>query len=157
MPKEGEIAPDFTLPSTSGEDFQLSKTMKDKACIIYFYPKDDTPGCTKEACDFRDNFNVFKSLDIPVIGISRDSIESHLKFKEKYDLPFELLSDQKGEVCALYDALVPILSIPKRKTFVLDKDHKIKLIYQDFFGSGNHIKKVLSEIQSEDKEETNKL
>lgn len=157
MIKEGDIAPDFTLPSTSGEDFQLSTTMKDKACIIYFYPKDNTMGCTKEACDFRDNFNVFRNLDIPVIGISRDSIESHLKFKEKYELPFELLSDKDGEVCALYDALVPILKIPKRKTLVLDKEHRIKLIFQDFFGSGNHVKKVLEEVQKENVEETNKL
>lgn len=143
----GDDAPDFTLPSTSGSEFTLSETFKGQPCIIYFYPKNFTPGCTKEACEFRDNFSQFKDLDVPIVGISRDDIESHQKFKEKYELQFELLSDVDGKVCGLYEALVPILRIPKRKTLFLNKDHKIVSMHQDFFGSSSHISKMVEEIK----------
>lgn len=151
----GDIAPDFELDSTSGERFKLSETFKDLPCIIYFYPKNFTPGCTKEACDFRDNFSQFKDLDIAIVGISKDSIESHLKFKEKYNLQFDLLSDPDGSVCRLYDSVVPILGIPKRKTFFIDRDHKITAIHQDFFGSSSHVEKMVKELTNYKKPSTN--
>jgi len=119
-------APDFTLASTDGNDFTLSKDMANKACVIYFYPKDFTPGCTQEACSFRDSHHVLANLDIPVFGISRDSIRTHLKFKEAHQLPFELLSDPSGKVCKAYNALVPILKIPKRVTYLLNQVKAVK-------------------------------
>ncbi|WP_339717578.1 peroxiredoxin [Cyclobacterium amurskyense] len=139
----GQKAPDFTLPSTSGSDFKLSKDFFGKACIIYFYPKDFTGGCTAQACEFRDQFDEFRDLDLPVIGISRDDMETHLRFKKANKLPFELLSDTSGEVCKKYDALVPIIGIPKRITYLLDKGHVIKDEFQDMFNAKAHIKKML--------------
>jgi len=88
----GDRAPDFTLPSSSGKSVKLSD-LKGKNVVLYFYPKDDTTGCTKEACDFRDALPRFGRIDAVVVGVSPDSIESHRKFKAKYDLPFRLLSD----------------------------------------------------------------
>lgn len=91
--KKGQKARDFSLPSTSGEKFNLYQSTAGRPCVIYFYPKDFTKVCTAEACDFRDQFSAFRELDVPVIGISRDNITTHLKFKEEYKLLFELLSD----------------------------------------------------------------
>lgn len=141
--RKGQKAPDFTLPSTSGSDFKLSRDFFGKTCVIYFYPKDFTGGCTAQACEFRDQFEEFRDLDLPVIGISRDDIETHLRFKKSNKLPFELLSDASGEVCRKYDALVPIIGIPKRVTYLLDKGHVIKDVFQDMFNAKDHIKKML--------------
>jgi thioredoxin-dependent peroxiredoxin len=141
--KIGQIAPNFSLPSTSGKNFELSHDFKDQACIIFFYPKDFTKVCTLEACDFRDQFEEFKALNIPVVGISRDSISTHLKFKDAYQLPFELLSDGSGSVCKNYDALIPIIKIPKRVTYFLDQSHTIQGIYSDMFESKQHVDEML--------------
>lgn len=139
----GTKAPDFTLPSTSGEDFTLSKNLKNKACIIYFYPKDFTPGCNMEACGFRDNFEEFEGLDIDIVGISKDSIETHQRFINYYKLPFELLSDQSGEVLKKYEALIPFIGMPKRITYLLDTDHNIITSYENLFGAKKHIQEML--------------
>ncbi len=141
--KKGVKAPEIRLKSTSGQIFSLKDDMEGTSCIIYFYPKDFTPGCTAEACSFRDAFSEFRNLDIPVFGISRDSIKSHLKFKEAHNLPFELLSDPSGKVCKAYDALVPVIGIPKRVTYLLDSDHKILAAYQDMFGARQHIDQMI--------------
>ncbi|MDO9552845.1 peroxiredoxin [Rhodonellum sp.] len=141
--KIGQKAPNFTLPSTSGKDFNLEKDCKGKSCIIYFYPKDFTKVCTAEACDFRDQFSAFRDLDIPVLGISRDSIPTHLRFKKENKLPFELLSDTKGNVCKAYDASIPILGMPKRVTYFLDKDHKVQGAFSDLFASKKHVDEML--------------
>ncbi|MGE0930518.1 peroxiredoxin [Peijinzhouia sedimentorum] len=145
--KVGDLAPDFTLPSTSGKEFKLREDMKGKALIIYFYPKDSTRVCTQEACEFRDHFEHLKDLDITVIGISRDSIQSHLDFKKLNNLPFELLSDKDGKVCGRYKALIPVVKMPKRITYLLDKDHKIKAAYSNLFGSSEHLKAMLDAIK----------
>ncbi|NHE56100.1 peroxiredoxin [Cyclobacterium plantarum] len=142
--KKGQKAPDFTLPSTSGTDFKLSRDLFGKACVIYFYPKDFTGGCTAQACEFRDQFADFKDLDLPVIGISKDDIATHLRFKKANNLPFELLSDTSGEVCKKYDALVPLIGIPKRVTYLLDKGHVIKDVFQDMLNAKAHIQKMLA-------------
>jgi peroxiredoxin Q/BCP len=142
----GDDAPNFTLPSTAGNNFNLAQDLKDTACILYFYPKDFTPGCNAEACEFRDHFENFREVDIPVFGISTDSIPTHLKFKAKYGLPFELLSDQDGKVTKAYDAIIPILKLAKRTTYLLGKDHKIKAVYNEMFGARNHIKAMLDEV-----------
>ncbi|MDN5211629.1 peroxiredoxin [Fulvivirgaceae bacterium BMA12] len=141
-------APDFTLPSTSGTDFTLS-THLGTACIIYFYPKDFTPGCTREACEFRDQFAAFRNLDIPVYGISRDSISTHIKFKEKHDLPFDLLADVKGQVARQYQALMPIIGITKRITYLLGKDHKIVAVCDSLFDFNLHISEMKEKIMTE--------
>jgi len=141
--KIGQKAPDFTLPSTSGKLFSLSKELSGKPCVIYFYPKDFTGGCTAQACEFRDQFEDFRDLDLPVIGISRDDIPTHLRFKKTHNLPFELLSDTAGKVCASYDALVPLIRIPKRITYLLDKNHQIKDVFQDMLDAKAHIKRML--------------
>ncbi|KOY85906.1 redoxin domain protein [bacterium 336/3] len=146
--KLNSIAPNFDLPSTNGKNISLENDLKGKPCIVYFYPKDFTPGCTKEACEFRDQFATFRNLNIDVFGISRDNVETHLKFKEQHKLPFELLSDVDGKVCKSYDALIPIVGIPKRISYLLDAEHKVLAVYQDFFGAEDHIKEMLKKIQT---------
>lgn len=136
-------APDFTLPSTDDKTFILSKDAAGEPLIIYFYPRDFTPGCTKEACGFRDNFEAFKASGIKIIGISTDPIEIHEAFKTQHDLPFDLLSDVNGSVSKKYKAKVPFLNISKRVTYLLDKDHKIIAVYSDLFGAEKHIKEML--------------
>ena len=138
----GAQAPDFTLDSTSGDSFKLSN-LKGKACILYFYPKDFTKGCTKESCDFRDHFQVFRSLDIDIYGISTDSVATHHKFKAKHKLPFELLADVSGKVSKLYKAHIPFVGISKRVTYLLNKNHTITAVYSDMFGAENHIKNMI--------------
>jgi peroxiredoxin Q/BCP len=143
----GAKAPDFTLPSTSDKKFSLSTDMAGKALILYFYPKDFTPGCTAEACEFRDQFEEFRELEIPVLGISRDDIPTHEKFKKTHRLPFDLLSDESGKVCKAYDALIPLIKMPKRITYLLDKDHKIAGVFSDMFESKGHIDVMLKKLQ----------
>ena len=101
----GAKAPSFTLPATGGQTISLSD-FKGKPVILYFYPKDDTPGCTQESCDFRDNFSALDSQGIAVLGISKDSVAKHEKFKEKYQLNFPLLSDEDGATVQAYGAWV---------------------------------------------------
>ncbi|MEO0334588.1 MAG: peroxiredoxin [Bacteroidota bacterium] len=145
--KVPQPAPDFSLPSTSGSTFKLSRDLANQPGIIYFYPKDFTPGCTQEACSFRDSFSVFRDLNITVVGISRDSIESHQKFKEQHQLPFELLSDHSGSVAKKYGALVPFLKVVRRVTYLLDANHKIAAVYEDMFGAEKHIKQMIEAVQ----------
>ncbi|WP_339606497.1 peroxiredoxin [uncultured Roseivirga sp.] len=146
--KIGSKAPEIKLKSTSGKTFELSVDLKNKPCIIYFYPKNFTRGCTEEACTFRDAFSDFTDLDVTVIGISKDSISSHLKFKKKHSLPFELLSDPTGKICKSYDSLIPIINIPKRITYLLDANHKVVAVYQDMFGAKKHIEIMLEKMKS---------
>ncbi len=101
----GTPAPDFTMPTDGGGSVSLS-ALKGKNVILYFYPKDDTPGCTKEACGFRDNLSAFEGADAVVIGVSKDSVDKHDQFKAKYDLPFTLASDSDGSVCEAYGTWV---------------------------------------------------
>jgi len=141
---EGQKAPDFTLPSTSGRNFNLYRDMKGKPSILYFYPKDFSVGCTNEACSFRDTFEVFLELNISIFGISRDSIESHQKFRKTLGLPFELLADDGGKVCADYDTQLPFVPLfTKRTTYLLDKDQTIRAVYQNIFSSKKHIKTMV--------------
>uniref|UniRef100_UPI004048ACC0 peroxiredoxin n=1 Tax=Roseivirga sp. TaxID=1964215 RepID=UPI004048ACC0 len=144
----GAKAPEINLKSTNGKRFILSDDMSGKPCIIYFYPKDFTPGCTEEACTFRDAFSKFRDLEVDVFGISRDTVATHIKFKAAHNLPFELLSDLDGKVCKAYDALVPIIALPKRVTYLLDEKHSIAAVYQDMFGAKKHIEKMLNQMKS---------
>ena len=145
--KENTQAPDFNLESTSGFPFTLSKQAAGKPLILYFYPKDFTPGCTKEACEFRDTFEFFRDLDIDIYGISRDSVETHQKFKTAHNLPFELLADENGKVADLYDASLPFINFTKRITYLLNKDHQIAGVYQNLFGSRKHIHEMINKVK----------
>ena len=129
--KMGDKAPNFTLKDDSGKVRTLSD-FEGERVVVYFYPKNDTPGCTKEACSFRDNYDMFAKEDIVVLGISYDSVESHKKFKEKYNLPFILLSDEKKEVAKLYNASGGLMNMfAKRITYLLDKEGKIIHIFDN--------------------------
>lgn len=146
--KIGSIAPDFTLPATTLGTITLSKDLGGKALILYFYPKDFTPGCTKEACEFRDQFAAFRDLDIPVFGISRDNLATHEKFKQSHRLPFELLSDASGKVCKAYDALIPLIKMPGRVTYLLDQEHKIAGVSEGLFENKAHVAAMLKLIHA---------
>ncbi len=131
----GDQAPDFTLPDQDENLVQLS-LFKGNRVVIYFYPKDDTPGCTKEACNFRDNWNIFQEKNIKVLGISKDSAKSHTKFVDKYKLPFTLLTDlepcpvaQSYESYGLKKFMGREYMGMMRKTFVIDKSGKIEFVY----------------------------
>ena len=143
----GQKAPDFKLNSTSGQILNMSENLAGKAFILYFYPKDFTPGCTAEACEFRDQFEAFRNLDVPVYGISRDDIPTHEKFKKAYKLPFELLSDPDGKVCKSYDALIPLIKMPKRVTYLIDDKHQIAGVFSDMFESKGHIESMLGKLK----------
>jgi peroxiredoxin Q/BCP len=125
--KIGAAAPDFSLFDQNGKEHKLSDYFGEKI-VVYFYPKDDTPGCTKEACSIRDNFAQFKENNIIVFGISYDSPRSHKKFAEKYNLPFILLSDSAKSVASLYNSKGWLMA--KRNTFLIDEEGKIFKIYK---------------------------
>lgn len=144
--KVGENAPQFALPGTEGS-FHLHEALKLGPVILYFYPKDFTAGCTAEACEFRDHWAAFKEVQVRVVGISKDSVETHHRFKKAHNLPFELVSDADGKVCKAYDALVPVLGIPKRITYLIGQNGKILAAYSDFFGASGHVQSMLAEKQ----------
>lgn len=138
MPKElqvGDIAPVFSLESDAGQKISL-KDFRGKKVVLYFYPKDDTPGCTKEACNFRDSFDFITSKDAVVLGVSMDSVSSHKKFKDKYSLNFPLLSDPSGEATRAYGVYKQknmygvIRWGIERSTFIIDEDGKIAKIWR---------------------------
>ncbi|MBN3582355.1 peroxiredoxin [Algoriphagus aestuarii] len=147
--KKGTNAPDFALASTGDKNITLSKDYKGKAVIVYFYPKDFTRVCTAEACEFRDKFEDFRELSIPILGISKDDIASHEKFKKEYKLPFDLLSDPTGKVCKAYDALVPLIKMPKRITYLLNEKHEIEASFSEMFEAKTHIESMLKNIKKE--------
>jgi peroxiredoxin Q/BCP len=133
--KVGDPAPDFTLPNQAGEPVSLAD-LRGRKVVIYFYPKDDTPGCTKEACNFRDQWSAFEQHGIAVLGISKDGASSHTKFIAKYELPFTLLTDAEPcSVAASYDSYGLKKFMGReymgmmRHTFVVDAEGKIERIY----------------------------
>jgi thioredoxin-dependent peroxiredoxin len=142
------IAPDFSLPSSSGQTFTLRADMQGKPCIVYFYPKDFTSVCTAEACEFRDHFADFREYDIDIVGISRDSVATHQKFIQQHRLPFQLLADEQGKVSRLYDAVVPIIGMTKRITYLLDAQHHIAGVYEAMFESAGHIRAMIAKVKA---------
>jgi peroxiredoxin Q/BCP len=129
--KEGEKAPDFALQDQEGKTVRLSDYKGKGWVVLYFYPKDDTPGCTKEACSFRDNLNQFQSLNTTVLGVSVDDIRSHKKFSEKFNLNFSILSDTEYQACRRYGTLSSMLGIKlaHRSTFIIDPDGIIQKVF----------------------------
>jgi len=134
MVKEGEPAPDFRLPADDGRTYAL-KDLRGKKVVLYFYPKDDTPGCTKEACSFRDNLARVTSKGAIVFGVSKDDLDSHAKFRQKYGLTFPLLSDTSGKVLEAYGVWKEKSLYGKtfmgveRTTYVIDENGRIKKVF----------------------------
>jgi len=158
MPKKeekltlGEQAPDFTLPASNGEQVSL-KDYKGKYIVLFFYPKDNTPGCTTEACDFRDNHGEFKNLDAIIFGISPDPLKSHDKFIEKYQLPFLLLSDEDHKIAEEYGVWIMKKNFGKeymgieRSTFIIDKEGNLVKIFRKVKVKG-HVEAALDYLKS---------
>jgi peroxiredoxin Q/BCP len=138
----GGIAPDFSLLSEHGEYVSLADFLG-QYVVLYFYPKDDTPGCTAEACALRDRMGEFARLGVQVLGVSADSVASHLAFKEKYGLPFTLLSDPKREVIGLYEAKKGVLT--RRITYIIGPDGKIVKVYPKVDPAG-HAEEILADL-----------
>lgn len=150
MPNEGDTAPDFTLKADDGSDVSLSDFRGSKV-VLYFYPKDDTPGCTKEACEFRDAHAQYRDIDAVVLGVSPDPVENHVKFRDKYDLPFPLLADPEHEVAEAYGVWRRKSMFGKkfwgieRTTFLIDEDGRIEKVYANVKPKG-HAGKVLADL-----------
>jgi peroxiredoxin Q/BCP len=144
----GEKAPDFALPTQAGEIVRLSEFTGKTTIILYFYPKDDTPGCTQEACAFRDSYDVFKEAGAEVIGVSADSVESHSSFAQKHRLPFVLVSDKDGEVRKRYGVPATFGLLPGRVTYVIDKEGIVRHIFSSQFLPEKHIKEALEALQT---------
>ena len=150
--EEGKKAPDFTGPSDGGGKLKLSD-LRGKPVVLYFYPKDDTPGCTTEACGFRDSAAEFKKLKAQVIGVSKDSVARHDKFKAKYKLTFPLVSDEDGKVCEKYGTWIE-KSLYGRKymgidraTFLIDKDGVVRRIWNKVKVNG-HVGEVAEALKA---------
>jgi peroxiredoxin Q/BCP len=153
MVSENSPAPDFTLPDETGAPRSLSD-YRGKPVVLYFYPKDDTPGCTKEACSFRDGYSVYQKEGVVILGISPDSPKSHARFKEKYNLPFTLLADENHEVCEKYG----VWGLKKmagreyhgvlRTTFLIDAQGKVVKVFPNVKPEG-HATEVLEALKQQ--------
>jgi peroxiredoxin Q/BCP len=139
----GDEAPDFTLRTESGEPIRLGEFRGKKAVVLFFYPKDNSPGCTKEACAFRDNFTAFKEAGAEVLGVSSDSEESHSIFSLSLGLPYRLLSDPGGKVRELYGVQSSLGLIPGRVTFVIDKTGVVRLVFSSQLNAEKHADEAL--------------
>lgn len=144
----GDMAPEFTLKDQHNQTQSL-ENYRDKWLVLYFYPKDETPGCTKEACNFRDQYETLIDHHAKVLGVSLDSVESHEAFSEKYNLPFPLLADPDGKTAIAYGSLKKIgpLKFASRHSFIIDPDGKIAKIYRSVKPS-IHSEEVLKDLQS---------
>jgi thioredoxin-dependent peroxiredoxin len=144
----GTEAPDFTLNDQNGKPVHLASFRSQKTVVVYFYPKDDTPGCTAEACMFRDQFAEFTDAGAEVLGVSSDSEASHKKFAEKYNLPFSLLSDQGGHVRAAFGVPATFGLLPGRVTFVIDKQGIIRHAFNSQLNATKHVAESLKVIRA---------
>jgi peroxiredoxin Q/BCP len=139
----GTLAPDFELPDQHSNLVRLSQYRGKSAVVVYFYPKDDTTGCTIEACRFRDDFEKFRATGAEIIGISDDSSESHNRFASKYKLPFTLLSDKGGRVRKLYGVKKTFGVIPGRVTFVIDRAGIVRHVFSSQSSPARHVEEAL--------------
>jgi peroxiredoxin Q/BCP len=148
----GDKAPDFTLPSQMGDDVTLSEYLGKKNIVLYFYPKDETPGCVKEACSFRDSYQQFADLGAEVLGISGQSVESHVAFASHYGLPFILLADVDNRVRELYGVPKSMGIMPGRVTYIIDRKGVVRQIFNSQTHAEQHVeeaKKALQRIKDE--------
>ena len=147
VPKTGDHAPDFNLPDQNGQPLTL-KEYSGKWLVLYFYPKDDTPGCTQEACAFRDDLHELAELGAQVVGISVDDSNSHAEFARKYHLPFPLLADKTTEVAESYGVLLNmvLMKVARRYTFLIDPQGKINKVY-DKVETSRHSKEIIEDMR----------
>jgi peroxiredoxin Q/BCP len=143
----GDKLPNFVALDANGKSFESKQIIGKQPVVIYFYPKDNTPGCTAQACSFRDNYQVFKDLGAEVIGISADSVTSHVKFKSKFKLPFILLSDADKKLRKLFGVPNSFIFLPGRQTYVVDQNGIIRLIFNSV-SSSIHIEKALQFLKN---------
>ena len=147
-PPVGAIAPEFTLPDQQGTPRRLSD-YRGQWVVLYFYPKDETPGCTKEACAFRDDWQALTALNAQVIGVSLDDSQSHAQFATKHRLPFLLLADASGEVVERYGAMMNlvVMKLAKRHTYLIAPDGKIAQVYRNV-DPGGHSREIIAFLKS---------
>lgn len=146
--KKGSVPPTFTLKDQDGRNVSLTK-YKGKPLVVYFYPADETPGCTKQACAFRDSYEKFKKAGAEVVGISGDDASSHKAFAKKYKLPFTLLSDEGNKVRKEWGVPSDLFgALPGRETYVLDRNGVVQLVYNNQFQPEKHIDETLKLLQS---------
>jgi peroxiredoxin Q/BCP len=143
----GDVAPDFELPSQTGDPVKLSD-YKGKWVVVYFYPADDTPGCTTEACSFRDSFEDFTDAGAEVIGISKDSVESHVKFIAKHNLPFTLLSDEGGKLARSWGVGKSLGILPGRVTYVISPQGVVRKKFSSQLRASKHKDEALEAIRA---------
>jgi peroxiredoxin Q/BCP len=142
--KTGSIVPSFTLPDQNGNLFDINSALGKKNLVIYFYPKDDSPGCTAQACSFQDHFEVFKEADAVIIGISGQSVESHKEFALKHRLTFTLLSDEGNKIRKLFGVPTNFFGLlPGRVTYVADKTGKVVYIFNSQMNVTKHVDEAL--------------
>ena len=145
--KLGNTIPEFSLPDQNGVLFSIKELLGKKPFVLFFYPRNNTSGCTKEACDFRDSYEDFTSKGVEVIGISSDSVRSHQKFMKRHHLPFILLSDAKNEVRKLFKVKNSLLLLPGRETYVVDEKGKIIMVFNNISAS-EHMKRALKTVSN---------
>ena len=143
----GDSAPDFILSSQTGTPVSLKDFRGQKSIVLYFYPKDGTPGCTTESCAFRDSYEVFRDAGAEVIGISSDSADSHKQFASKYQLPFTLLSDTSSQVRKLYGVPATFGLLPGRVTYIIDKNGIVQHIFNSQLNFKGHVEEALKTLQ----------
>lgn len=143
----GDKAPDFTLPSQSGEQVRLRDLVGQRVVVLYFYPKDNTRGCTAEACAFRDSHEVFAEAGAEVIGVSSDSVGKHAAFAGQYGLPFTLLADVGGKVRRAYGVPAALGFIPGRVTYVIDRDGTVRHVFNSMTNIDGHVKDALEVVR----------
>ncbi len=152
--KIGDVAPDFSLPSQMGDNVTLSEYFGKTNIVLYFYPKDESPGCTREACKFRDSYQELVNLGAEVIGVSAQSIESHKSFATHHGLPFLLLSDKDNKVRKLYGVPASLGLLPGRVTYIIDKKGIVRQIFSSQTQVERHVEeaaKALREIEKSSK------
>jgi peroxiredoxin Q/BCP len=143
----GDPAPDFTLPSQSGDQVRLSDVWQRGPVVLYFYPKDETPGCTTEACTFRDSYEAFEEAGAEVVGVSSDSVTSHESFAAKHRLPFVLLADDGGRVRRQYGVKPTLGILPGRVTYVIDGHGVVRHIFSSQTGVQRHVQEALDALR----------
>lgn len=146
--KVGDKAPDFELTKQDGGIFRLYDLLKEKSVVLYFYPKDMTPGCTKQACEFRDQYEVFKEHGAEVVGISSDNVTSHKRFERVHHLPFVLLSDKGGRVRNIYGVPRKFGIIPGRVTYVIDREGTVRYVFNSMTKPLEHVKAAILELEN---------
>ena len=145
--RAGDTAPDFTLPAQSGDLVRLKDRLGHRVVVLYFYPRDDTRGCTAQACAFRDSHEVFAEAGAEVIGVSSDSVSRHAAFAGRHELSFTLLSDQGGRVRRLYGVPAALGLLPGRVTYVIDRQGVVRHVFNSMTNIGQHVSDALGVVR----------